>query len=130
MNFVDLLSIVPFYAEFGSTWYAAVTKQAFVSRASSLPLIRIMRVVRVFRILRLTRFTKGLQILSRALMASLDELAMLSLFLSIGVVIFSTAVYYAETVLDDSQYANIPDGFWWAIITSKFSATPCWRLDS
>lgn len=50
----------------------------------------------MFRIFKLSRHSKGLQILGLTLKASLRELALLMFFLFIGVVLFSSAVYYAE----------------------------------
>ena len=80
--------------------------------------IRILRLVRVLRIVRLTRYSKGLQILTKALIESSKELAMLVMFLSIGVVLFGTLIYYTETGSNDTQFSSVPAAFWWAIITS------------
>lgn len=66
------------------------------TQAISLALLRAIRLVRVFRIFKLSRHSKGLQILGLTLKASLRELALLMFFLFIGVVLFSSAVYYAE----------------------------------
>lgn len=63
---------------------------------------RAIRLVRVFRIFKLSRHSKGLQILGLTLKASLRELALLMFFLFIGVVLFSSAVYYAEADSDVS----------------------------
>lgn len=34
-----------------------------------------------------------------------------------GVVLFSSAVYFAEAGNDSSQFKSIPDSFWWAVVT-------------
>lgn len=38
-------------------------------------------------------------------------------FLFIGVVLFSSAVYFAEAGSQSSQFKSIPDSFWWAVVT-------------
>lgn len=51
------------------------------------------------------------------LKASLRELALLIFFLFIGVILFSSAVYYAEAGAERSHFKSIPGAFWWAVIT-------------
>lgn len=69
------------------------------------------------RIFKLSRHSKGLQILGMTLKASLRELALLIFFLFIGVILFSSAVYYAEAGSERSHFKSIPGAFWWAVIT-------------
>ena len=38
-------------------------------------------------------------------------------FLSLGVVLFSSTVYFAEAGSPHSHFKSIPDGFWWAVVT-------------
>jgi len=38
-------------------------------------------------------------------------------FLFIGVVLFSSAVYFAELDSDASHFKSIAEAFWWAVVT-------------
>ena len=88
------------------------------SHAMSLAILRVVRLVRVFRIFKLSRHSKGLQILGQTIRASMRELGLLIFFLMICVVLFSSAVYFAEAGLDEeSHFRSIPDAFWWAVVT-------------
>ena len=86
LNLIDVVAILPYY----------ITLPMKSSKASSLGVLRVIRLVRVFRIFKLSRHSRGLQILGHTLRASLRELGLLIFFLLIGVILFSSAVYYAE----------------------------------
>ncbi|ERE67032.1 potassium voltage-gated channel subfamily A member 5-like protein [Cricetulus griseus] len=60
---------------------------------------------------------QGLQILGKTLQASMRELGLLIFFLFIGVILFSSAVYFAEADNQGSHFSSIPDAFWWAVVT-------------
>ena len=60
---------------------------------------------------------QGLRILGLTIKTSLRELGMFFFFLLIGVVIFSSAAYYAELGEENTQFTSIPGAFWWAIVT-------------
>ena len=130
MNAIDFFAIVPYFVtlatmmaekpeEDDSKLHAAMMGAADSksSQSSSLAILRVIRLVRVFRIFKLSRHSKGLQILGMTLKASMKELALLIFFLLIGVVLFSSAVYYAEADSDRSNFKSIPDAFWWAVVT-------------
>lgn len=109
LNVIDLLAILPFYVELG---LKNSSEQTF-----SLAFLRILRLVRVFRIFKLSRHSSGLQILGLTLRKSLRELGLLIFFLVIGVVIFSSMIYYAESGDEETFFRSIPDAFWWALVT-------------
>ncbi|CAG0882998.1 unnamed protein product [Cyprideis torosa] len=132
MNIIDLIAIIPYFI----TLATVVAEQEAIKRgeditpipgppghegganqAMSLAILRVIRLVRVFRIFKLSRHSKGLQILGRTLKASMRELGLLIFFLFIGVVLFSSTVYFAELGSDDSHFKSIPDAFWWAVVT-------------
>ncbi|KAG6935372.1 potassium voltage-gated channel subfamily A member 10 [Chelydra serpentina] len=105
MNIIDIVSIIPYFSELNG------------QQNMSLAILRIIRLVRVFRIFKLSRHSKGLQILGQTLKASMRELGLLIFFLFIGVILFSSAIYFAEVDEPQSHFSSIPDGFWWAVVT-------------
>ncbi|XP_061835847.1 potassium voltage-gated channel subfamily A member 10 [Nerophis lumbriciformis] len=115
MNIIDIISIIPYFV---TVVTELVTKPEESSGQNmSLAILRIIRLVRVFRIFKLSRHSKGLQILGQTLKASMRELGLLIFFLFIGVILFSSAIYFAEVDEPNTQFVSIPDGFWWAVVT-------------
>ncbi|XP_028999351.1 potassium voltage-gated channel subfamily A member 1 [Betta splendens] len=114
MNTIDIVSILPYFITLGTD---LAQHQGNGQHAMSFAILRIVRLVRVFRIFKLSRHSKGLQILGHTLRASMRELALLIFFLVIGVILFSSAVYFAEADEPTSQFTSIPDAFWWAVVT-------------
>ncbi len=111
MNIIDILCVLPM-------WIKYITYNMMVDR-SWLPIffiIMMLRVLRICRVLRLARHYTGVKILLLALKASLKELAMLMIFVFIVILIFAVVIYYAEFTQPDT-FQNIPEGYWWAIIT-------------
>lgn len=78
------------------------------SGGGSLAILRVIRLVRVFRIFKLSRHSKGLKILGMTLKASFKELALLMFFLFIGVILFSSAIYYSEAGNERTSFKSIP----------------------
>ncbi|XP_063978873.1 potassium voltage-gated channel protein Shaker isoform X2 [Diachasmimorpha longicaudata] len=128
MNVIDIIAIIPYFITLGTVIAgkehemnlpkAPVSPQdKSTNQAMSLAILRVIRLVRVFRIFKLSRHSKGLQILGRTLKASMRELGLLIFFLFIGVVLFSSAVYFAEAGSENSFFKSIPDAFWWAVVT-------------
>ena len=124
MNIIDLVAIFPYFITLGTELVQQQEQQSATGgggqngqQAMSLAILRVIRLVRVFRIFKLSRHSKGLQILGKTLQASMRELGLLIFFLFIGVILFSSAVYFAEADDDDSLFPSIPDAFWWAVVT-------------
>ncbi len=80
-----------------------------------LSVLRLVRLVRVFRIFKLSRHSMGLQILGQTLKASLSELMTLVFFLCVGIILFSSGMYYAENSTE--VFVSIPDAFWYSLVT-------------
>jgi len=81
-----------------------MARRVVLAKATSLAVLRVIRLVRVFRIFKLSRHSKGLQILGKTIRASMRELGLLVFFLFICVVLFSSAVFFAEAGTPDSQF--------------------------
>lgn len=103
-NIIDLFSILPYFMQITDT-------------SAKFSILRIIRLVRVFRIFKLAKHFKGLQILAHTFKASANELMLLMIFIIIGVILFSSTLYFVEMDTVKSDFHSIPDGFWYAIIT-------------
>lgn len=87
MNIVDFLAIMPFYVELCLSSFGPV---------KPLRVLRCLRLVRVFRIFKLGKFSAGMNLMAESLLNSVEPLITLSLLLGIGVLFFSSLLYYAE----------------------------------
>jgi len=108
MNLIDLAAILPFY----------ITLAVSQEKGSPLAIIRVARLLRVFRVFKLSRHSKGLQVLGSALKASINELAMIVFLLAFGIIVFASAIYYAE--YDQravTTFSSIPNTFWYVLVT-------------
>ena len=116
LNIIDFVAIIPFYVQL----IINETTEGGGDGAGGFAVIRAIRLVRVFRVFKLSRHSAGLQIFGTSLWRSRRELAQLMVFLAIAVILFSSAIFYAEYKNTDSPYGqfdSIPASFWWAIIT-------------
>ncbi|MBN3292234.1 KCNA1 protein, partial [Polypterus senegalus] len=113
MNIIDFVAIIPYFVTLGTE----LARAKGGTPAMSLAILRVIRLVRVFRIFKLSRHSKGLQILGQTLKASMRELGLLIFFLFIGVILFSSSVYFAEVDNEETAFTSIPESFWWAVVT-------------
>lgn len=107
LNIIDLLAIAPFY----------VTQATQSEERVSIYFLRTIRLVRVFRIFKLSRYSGEMKILGKALIDSARELCVLVFFIVLGVVLFSSAAFYAEEGTPSTMFSSIPGAFWWSIVT-------------
>ncbi|KAM4704185.1 potassium voltage-gated channel subfamily A member 7 [Rhinophrynus dorsalis] len=114
MNMIDFVAIIPYFVALGTE---LARHRGVGQPAMSLAILRVIRLVRVFRIFKLSRHSKGLQILGQTLKASMRELGLLIFFLFIGVILFSSSVYFAEADHEQTKFTSIPEAFWWAVVT-------------
>ncbi|XP_074659756.1 voltage-gated potassium channel KCNC2-like [Tubulanus polymorphus] len=110
LNWVDLVSIVPFYLQLVAIHFGWETV---------VKVLQTIKLARIFRMFKLTRHFNGLKVLVHTLKASLRELVLLILILFMGVLIFSSIIYFVEQVDEPKKnvFMNIPVGFWWALVT-------------
>ena len=106
LNIIDLLAIAPYFI---------VVAINTTNNATPLSVLRVVRLVRLFRIFKLSRHSMSLQILGNTLKASMRELMMLIFFLCLGVLAFSTTIWWAED--GKSTFSSIPDAFWFSLVT-------------
>ena len=111
-NVVDVTAVVPYYV----TLFNVLSTMSCASAKSSASL-SFLRVIRLVRVFKLTKHSVGLQILVMTFKASLEGLGLFLVALFVSLLVFSSAIYYAELGRKDSQMYSIPDAFWWAIIT-------------
>ncbi len=102
---VDLLSILPTYVA------------AFFPAFQSLMVIRALRLLRVFRIFKLGQFLVEGQIIVKALKESFNKILVFLLFILIMVMIFGSVMYLIEGSQVGSDFKNIPESVYWAIVT-------------
>lgn len=88
-NILDVLAILPFYIE-------VLLMSCGVSDGGSLRAVKAIRLVRVLRVLKMGRYASGLRLTAKALAASWNAISVLFFLLGMGVVVFSSALYYLE----------------------------------
>ncbi|ESO88437.1 hypothetical protein LOTGIDRAFT_179090 [Lottia gigantea] len=116
MNIIDFLALLPDVVAICASWVGVFP----VGDSGLKTFILLVRVMRVLRIFRLMRFFPGLWLLFYTLKASINELLLMLLFVIIGMLVFSSLIYYAEereNFPKRENFPSIPQAFWWAIIT-------------
>ncbi|XP_060075185.1 potassium voltage-gated channel subfamily C member 1-like [Ylistrum balloti] len=109
MGVIDLLALIPDYIEI-----IVYSISPELQYDGSVNFISVLRITRVLRIFRLIRHVPGLWILIYTLRASFKELLLMSAFLLVGMLVFSSLIYYVD---DRTTFTSIPHAFWWAIVT-------------
>jgi len=111
-NIVDVAAVLPYYVTLFNVLSTMSCEGA--KSSASLAFLRVIRLIRVFK---LTKHSVGLQVLLLTFRASLEGLGLFLVALCVCLLVFSSAIYYAELGQPNSQIHSIPDAFWWAIIT-------------
>ncbi|PVD22780.1 hypothetical protein C0Q70_16036 [Pomacea canaliculata] len=118
MNIIDLLALVPLYVTV--IFQKSDLQACYLNERFVIEIMFILRIIRMFRIFHLVKHYQALKVLVYSLKASMQELLMLFIFLLIGMLVFSTMIYYAErkdATSPGDNFSTIPMGFWWSIIT-------------
>jgi len=89
LNILDLLTVMPFYAEM-------ILKTIGFRDASALRALRVLRLIRVVRVFKLGRYADGMRLTAKALFASSQAISVLVFLLGMGVVLFSSALFHLE----------------------------------
>jgi len=128
LNWIDLLSILPYYINLGVTSSAATGFQS----------LRALRLFRLLRLVKVGTLSRTVVVLAQAMANAAGGIALLAAILLLEMVVFGTLIFYMETsrcILDDNNewvykdsvgfpfagqptfYQNIPDSMWWTIVT-------------
>lgn len=102
---IDLLATLPLYLAFA------------VPSLRHLLIIRAFRLIRVFRIFKLFNFWIEGQLLLRSLKESSKKIAVFFFFVVILVTSIGTLMYMIEGTQQSTQFNNIPNSIYWAIVT-------------
>jgi len=124
MNYIDIVSILPFYVDIIAGGANA-----------NLSVLRVLRLGRSLRLMKLSRYSRGIRLVTNAMEQSLDALQLFFFLLIIVMVVCSSAIYYTERgafneetgywertnpMTDEkgrSPFQSIPQSFWWCIVT-------------
>lgn len=101
MNWVDLLNIVPYYVGL------------FCDGKWTMWLVPL----KALRLYRLFSLSVSFQIMLKAIVASVNELVLGLGTIVIPLTLFSSFIYLAEKDQNSEMFANVPESFWWAIVT-------------
>ena len=113
---VDLLATLPLYIGL------------IFPGARYLLIIRAFRLIRVFRVFKLFNFLNEGERLLTALRESSKKIAVFFLFVVILVTSIGTLMYMIEGTLPNSQFNNIPNSIYWAIVTMGKFLSACVML--
>lgn len=134
MNYIDVVSILPFWLEI-----------ILGSMGINLQSLRILRLGRAFRMVKLGRYSSGIRLIQNSLYASLDALQLFAMIFTVMVIVLASAAYYTERGVykesadlvnneansevgyyrespieeqeELSPFQSIPHAFWWCIVT-------------
>ena len=91
LNLVDFAAIFPFYLTL-----AVEASGSTAGPVSSASFLRVIRLARVFRLFKLSKYSDGMWLLTATLIRSWRALGMLSFFMLITVILFSSVMYFVE----------------------------------
>lgn len=110
MGVIDLIAILPDLISL----IVVSARPDVMYNSNAMDVVSFFRIVRVLRVFRLVKHVPGLWILVYTLKASVGELILLSCFMIVGILVFSSLIFFADT---RDNFESIPHAFWWALIT-------------
>ncbi len=109
LNIIDFVAIMPYYVSLVFSYYSNSKFSNFTDARRVLTLFRVLRILRIFK---LARHSTGLKALGFTLQHSYKELGLLSMFLCISVLLFSSLAYFAEKEEPNTKFSSIPHTMW------------------
>ncbi|XP_060070119.1 potassium voltage-gated channel subfamily A member 1-like [Ylistrum balloti] len=110
LNVIDILVLVTAVVDVViESWFA---KYRYSDKG--IKMLYYLQMLRVLRILRFVNKVPSIQVLGYTIRNNFTDLVVLLLYVLVGVVIFSNFAYFSE---DSSTFTNMPDSWWWGIIT-------------
>ncbi|XP_074662926.1 voltage-gated potassium channel KCNC2-like [Tubulanus polymorphus] len=123
LTIVDILALLPSYVHFMLHIIGIKIVCEHKDIIEFLHVVSVLRMLRVFRTFHLLRHYGPFHILIYTLRNAGRVIFMLSVFMIIAVLVLGNLIYFLEmprnskTESNTSQIKNIPEGFWWAIVT-------------
>jgi hypothetical protein len=109
LNLVDVFALLVMYSK-----YVVETvnpKEKYT--ASIFDIVHCLQIIRAFRLFRLVKNFIGFRVLLYSIKASIYEVLLMSMFLLVAMLMFSSFVFFSG----DETFTSIPDAFWWAVVT-------------
>ena len=101
MNWMDFLTILPYFL-------------SFVSDDERIDWLVPLKTIRLYRLFSLSI---SFQIMLKAILSSVSELILGLGTIIIPLILFSCFIYLAEKDTNSEMFGNVPESFWWAIVT-------------
>ncbi|CAL1546679.1 unnamed protein product [Lymnaea stagnalis] len=116
LNLLDLFLAIDHWTCYSMEWNDAILTRHESARVAH-AILRALLSLRVFRIFHVARRYSKMKVLFLTFRASLAELLLLFLGLFIAVIMYATVIYYVEMLEKATNFLNIPQAIWWAIVT-------------
>ena len=107
MNWIDIVSVLPFYI--------SLIARSYLSRLGSA--FRVLRLVRLVRVMKLFRRSLGSQILISFLYSSIPEILLLLLMWGIAILLFGPMMFFIERQHGNDSFDSAFSGMWFCVVT-------------
>jgi hypothetical protein len=89
LSLCDLMAVAPFYVEL-------ILNSTGVANTTFLKAFKVVRLIRVMRVFKLGRYAAGIGMMGQALWNSSQAISILMFLMGVGVVLFSSTLFYME----------------------------------
>jgi hypothetical protein len=119
MNMLDILAVLP--------WYIEIAMSSDDLGATAV--LRIIRLARIFRLFKVSRYSTTILVFTKAILKSSNALFALLIYMSMGVVLFSSLLFLCEAgdwdpeqqlyiiYGEPSKFQSLPLCFYWSVTT-------------